>query len=121
MIWFYFIILLLLRPNAISVAASLGNQLVAVAEGGGDAVIKCFHKEKQALLHFKASLQDPLGQLSTWRLEDDDCCKWSGVTCNNQTRHVTKIDLSSNPLTGLRGLGDQTTSSDPFLYNYVIL
>ncbi|GJW06902.1 leucine-rich repeat-containing protein [Tanacetum coccineum] len=66
---------------------SLGHQL-------GD-VNTCIEKEKQALLVFKAHLQDPKGQLSTWRdEEEDDCCKWSGVGCDNQTGHVTMLDLS---------------------------
>ncbi|GKB56875.1 putative leucine-rich repeat protein, partial [Tanacetum coccineum] len=58
----------------------------------GQAVHKCIEKERQALLDFKAPLQDPYNMLSTWRHEDDDCCQWLGVTCNNQTGHVTKLD-----------------------------
>ncbi|KAI3718345.1 hypothetical protein L6452_19212 [Arctium lappa] len=45
------------------------------------------------------------GQLSTWRCEDDDCCKWRGVTCNNQTTHVTELHLSS--FIDQRGLGGE--------------
>ncbi|KAJ9553490.1 hypothetical protein OSB04_017535 [Centaurea solstitialis] len=105
-----FIILLICLETTI-VATSLGNQLVAIAGGGEDVVNKCFDKEIHALLDFKASLEDPLGQLSTWIPGDDNCCKWSGVTCNNQTRHVTKIDLSSNLFTGLTGLQGQVNPS----------
>ncbi|KAJ9555516.1 hypothetical protein OSB04_010130 [Centaurea solstitialis] len=98
MIWFYFTIIILLPfPNTTTLATSTGNQLgaIASARGGGDAVNKsCFHKERHALLHFKANLEDPGGRLSRWRVEDEDCCKWSGVTCNNQTHHVTVLDLS---------------------------
>ncbi|GJY87728.1 leucine-rich repeat-containing protein [Tanacetum coccineum] len=54
----------------------------------------CIDKERQALLDFKAPLQDPRNKLSTWRPEEeDDCCQWSGVRCNNQTGHVTELDL----------------------------
>ncbi|GKC15920.1 leucine-rich repeat-containing protein [Tanacetum coccineum] len=53
----------------------------------------CIDKERQALLDFKAPLQDPRNVLSTWRPEEeDDCCQWLGVTCNNQIGHVTAID-----------------------------
>ncbi|KAI3771468.1 hypothetical protein L6452_02633 [Arctium lappa] len=113
---FVFIIfsLLLLCSNtstilATSSSSSIGNQLAKATTtddnniGGINNINKsCFHKEKQALLHFKASFQDPYDQLSTWRAGDDDCCKWSGITCNNQTHHVTEIDLHSyNPFTDL--------------------
>ncbi|XP_042751727.1 receptor-like protein EIX2 [Lactuca sativa] len=73
------------------------NQLAAV--GGGDD--KCFEKEKDALLHFKSLLQDPSDRISTWTAEQDNCCQWSGVTCNNQTGgHVTKLDLMNCGLVG---------------------
>ncbi|XP_024985334.1 receptor-like protein EIX2 [Cynara cardunculus var. scolymus] len=74
-------------------ATSVGHQLAPAVDGNG-SIHKCFHKEKQALLDFKARLQDPLGQLLTWRPQDD-CCKWSGVACNNQTGHVTELYLPS--------------------------
>ncbi|KAI3706381.1 hypothetical protein L6452_24077 [Arctium lappa] len=114
MIWFYyFIIIVLLCPNTRIVAtSSIANQLAAAAAAaatdgniGGINNKSCFHMEKQALLHFKASLQDPNGQLSTWIPEDDDCCKWNGVTCNNQTHHVTRLHLSTDLDVALVGLG----------------
>ncbi|KAL7595509.1 hypothetical protein Lser_V15G29321 [Lactuca serriola] len=78
------------------------NQLAAV--GGGDENVvgkKCFEKEKDALLHFKSLLQDPSDCLSMWTAEQDNCCQWSGVTCNNQTGgHVTELDLMSCGLVG---------------------
>ncbi|GKC84067.1 leucine-rich repeat-containing protein, partial [Tanacetum coccineum] len=61
----------------------------------------CIDKERQALLDFKAPLQDPRNVLSTWRPEDeDDCCQWSGVTCNNRTGHVTELYLNDYGLGG---------------------
>ncbi|KAL7595956.1 hypothetical protein Lser_V15G29336 [Lactuca serriola] len=77
------------------------NQLAAV--GGGDdngGVKKCIEKEKDALLHFKSLLQDPSDRLSTWTAEQDNCCQWSGVTCNNQTGHVTVLEIQSCGLVG---------------------
>ncbi|KAJ9555533.1 hypothetical protein OSB04_010147 [Centaurea solstitialis] len=106
MIWsYYFIIVLILLLFATCLSIASSNQLVEAAATYGNigAISKksCFHKEKQALLHFKASIsRDPYGQLSTWRVEDDDCCKWSGITCNNQTHHVTQLHLQEYDLTG---------------------
>ncbi|KAJ9555513.1 hypothetical protein OSB04_010127, partial [Centaurea solstitialis] len=76
--------LLLHNKSVISFSHQLNN---------ANGISKCFHKERHALLHFKDGLEDIDDQLFSWRLEDDDCCKWSGVTCNNQTHHVTKLDL----------------------------
>ncbi|XP_024985343.1 receptor-like protein EIX1 [Cynara cardunculus var. scolymus] len=91
--------MLLLCPNTtiLATCSSIGNQSAAAATDGNYGGINksCFHKEKQALLHFKASLKDPNGQLSTWRPAEDDCCKWFGITCNNHTGHVTELDLRS--------------------------
>ncbi|KAL7252587.1 hypothetical protein ACSBR1_007200 [Camellia fascicularis] len=60
-----------------------------------DTETKCIEKERQALLKFKDALIDDYGRLSSWGSEEDkkDCCKWSGVGCNNHTGHVTMLDL----------------------------
>ncbi|PON96923.1 LRR domain containing protein [Trema orientale] len=57
--------------------------------------ILCTEKEKQALLKFKQGLVDESKVLSTWDREKD-CCKWRGITCNNQTGQVIMLDLSHN-------------------------
>ncbi|KAM0013708.1 putative non-specific serine/threonine protein kinase [Helianthus debilis subsp. tardiflorus] len=63
-----------------------------------------YSKSVHALLHFKAHLhQDFYGLLSTWTPKEEatnDCCKWRGVTCNNQTGHVTSLDLFNGDLEG---------------------
>ncbi|CAH1452719.1 unnamed protein product [Lactuca virosa] len=79
------------------------NQLVAVGGGGDDNGVttnKCLDKERDALLQFKAKLQEPDGSPSKWRPEDgDDCCNWRGVRCDSQTgHHVTELDLYANGL-----------------------
>ncbi|KAL8227308.1 hypothetical protein R6Q57_017140 [Mikania cordata] len=67
---------------------------------------KCIDNEKHALLLFKSFVQhDPDRLLSTWTHDDDeeatnDCCEWFGITCNNQTGHVTRLDLSFGFLEG---------------------
>ncbi|GKD34498.1 leucine-rich repeat-containing protein, partial [Tanacetum coccineum] len=88
-----FILSLVLLWFNTTTATSFGHQqLVAAAVG---AAHTCIDKERQALLDFKASLHDPYDMLSTWRPEEeDDCCQWSGVGCNNQTGHVTALDLN---------------------------
>nr|GEY77597.1 hypothetical protein [Tanacetum cinerariifolium] len=82
-------------------ATSVGHQLIAAVGGAANT---CIDKERQALLDFKAQLQDPDGQLSTWK-DEEDCCNWRGVTCDSPLGHVTGIRLffnnfSSTTLTG---------------------
>ncbi|XP_076884887.1 receptor-like protein EIX2 [Bidens hawaiensis] len=66
--------------------------------------LQCIDKERHALLHFKENVhQDPYGRLSTWTREQEatnDCCNWEGVTCNNQTGHVTTLYLHYAQLQG---------------------
>ncbi|KAJ0771904.1 putative leucine-rich repeat-containing, plant-type, leucine-rich repeat domain superfamily [Helianthus annuus] len=54
----------------------------------------CIDEERQALLDVKANLIDLHGNLSDWASERVDCCTWAGVTCNNQSGHVIKVDLT---------------------------
>ncbi|OEL20359.1 LRR receptor-like serine/threonine-protein kinase GSO1 [Dichanthelium oligosanthes] len=55
---------------------------------------RCIGKERDALFDLKASLKDPQGLLSSWR--GLNCCSWYGVTCNNKTGYITKLDLGNN-------------------------
>ncbi|CAI9777301.1 unnamed protein product [Fraxinus pennsylvanica] len=68
--------------------------------------IRCIEKEREALLKFKDELIDEHGRLSSWGNEKykKDCCKWSGVFCDNQTNHIVGLDIG-NPYetTPLRG------------------
>ncbi|GKA05692.1 leucine-rich repeat-containing protein [Tanacetum coccineum] len=74
-------------------ATSFGHDQQLVAADVG-AAHTCIDKERQALLDFKATIQDPNNQLFTWRPEEeDDCCQWSGVECIDQTGHVTHLSL----------------------------
>ncbi|XP_023749442.1 receptor-like protein EIX2 [Lactuca sativa] len=88
------------------IVTTTASQLVAVGEGGDDTnngvmKKKCWDKERDALLLFKAPLQDnPIDTLSTWTEEDDECCKWSGVICSNPTGHVTGLDIKGYDLRG---------------------
>ncbi|XP_021819495.1 receptor-like protein 12 [Prunus avium] len=57
--------------------------------------VRCIARERQALLAFKRGLVDEFNQLSTWGSEaqKQDCCRWEGVYCSNQTGHVIQLDL----------------------------
>ncbi|KAK9153991.1 hypothetical protein Sjap_001471 [Stephania japonica] len=53
----------------------------------------CHSIERLALLDFKKGVVDPSNRLSSWRQDEEDCCKWHGVGCNNATGYVEKLDL----------------------------
>nr|GMD30735.1 receptor-like protein 12 isoform X1 [Ipomoea batatas] len=64
----------------------------------------CFENERNALLSFKHSIiSDPNNILSSWGAnsrDDDDCCKWKGIGCDNTTGHVVALHLGSESLRG---------------------
>ena len=72
--------------------------------GLADTHLGCKEHERQALLKIKQDLIDDYGLLSSWST-DQDCCKWSGVRCSNQTGHIIMLNLnaSSIPPRHLRG------------------
>ncbi|KDP26386.1 hypothetical protein JCGZ_17544 [Jatropha curcas] len=55
--------------------------------------VRCIASERLALLSIKKSLVDPTNLLSSWTSEEEDCCRWNRVGCNNQTGHVVMLDL----------------------------
>ncbi|CAL8127679.1 unnamed protein product [Prunus armeniaca] len=57
--------------------------------------IRCLETEKNALLQFKQGLVDNSNVLGSWESKKD-CCQWRGITCSNQTGHVTMLDLYYN-------------------------
>ncbi|XP_074282076.1 receptor-like protein EIX2 [Silene latifolia] len=59
-------------------------------------LIRCKKHELDALLKFKQSFtQDPKKLLSSW--VGQDCCQWHGVTCDNVTHNVVKLNLRTQP------------------------
>ncbi|KAL2335362.1 hypothetical protein Fmac_016575 [Flemingia macrophylla] len=67
---------------------------------GSSPTNKCVEIEKQALLKLKDSFFYGRHILSSWN--GDDCCGWKGISCNNLTAHVTRLDIRqySNYTTG---------------------
>ncbi|GMN68466.1 hypothetical protein TIFTF001_037534 [Ficus carica] len=56
-----------------------------------NSTLSCIEGEREALLQLKQSFDDPANRLATWT--GKDCCRWEGVGCDENTRHVTKLDL----------------------------
>ena len=54
---------------------------------------KCIQSEREALVSFKAGVNDIPGKLSSW--DGEDCCQWNGVECDNESGHVIKLNLSN--------------------------
>ncbi|TKY50134.1 Receptor protein 12 [Spatholobus suberectus] len=64
---------------------------------GSSHTKKCVETDKQALLKLKDGFIHGRHILSSWNGED--CCNWKGISCNNLTGHVTRLDLQfSNDL-----------------------
>ncbi|XP_058783496.1 receptor-like protein EIX1 [Vicia villosa] len=61
----------------------------------------CHEKDRSALLHFKHAVDSPSSnRLSSWSINDKDCCSWKGVQCDNTTGRVTALDLHQQYLEG---------------------
>lgn len=62
--------------------------------------ISAITSDGEALLSFKTSIVGSDGIFQQWRQEDSDPCIWSGVTCDNHTRRVIRLNLSYHKLIG---------------------
>ncbi|KAF8731403.1 hypothetical protein HU200_016464 [Digitaria exilis] len=52
----------------------------------------CIHSERAALLSFRKGVTfDHTNRLATWH--GQDCCRWKGVKCSNETGHVLELRL----------------------------
>ncbi|KAK4374907.1 hypothetical protein RND71_005584 [Anisodus tanguticus] len=69
-----------------------------VSSAGTSNVDTCIETEKKALLKLKENLTDPSGRLSSWT-DKKNCCQWLGVSCDNKTGNVVKLDLRNQFLT----------------------
>ncbi|KAM0938942.1 putative endo-polygalacturonase [Dioscorea sansibarensis] len=84
----------------------LFNQISNAFSSNSASNIHCIVSERQALLDFKDGVEDPTSCLSSW--VGDDCCSWKGLTCDEITHHITRLDLR-NP--------DPLNDDDDFPYN----
>ncbi|KAK7847317.1 mdis1-interacting receptor like kinase 2 [Quercus suber] len=76
-------------------ASSTTPSVAATAEEG-----KAFYKEAEALLNWKASLDNQnKSLLSSW-VGDRPCINWVGITCDDLELGVTRLNLSSFALKG---------------------
>ncbi|KAL1293962.1 hypothetical protein AAHE18_19G106800 [Arachis hypogaea] len=85
------------HERSISLAFLLLSIVLAVAvqalqSSGHAPPVGCLEEERQALVMLKASFKDPSSRLISWE-EKHDCCQWNGVSCDNVTGHVVKLDL----------------------------
>ncbi|KAL6658958.1 hypothetical protein ACP70R_002998 [Stipagrostis hirtigluma subsp. patula] len=73
------------------------------SSGGGDG---CIPAERAALLSFKKGIaSDSSNRLASWR--GQDCCRWRGVRCSNETSHVLELRLrNGNRSPGSGGCDD---------------
>ncbi|XP_061999343.1 receptor-like protein 43 [Rosa rugosa] len=60
--------------------------------------VACIKEERKVLLEFKHDLIDPLSVLDSWLGED--CYRWNGIVCNNQTDNVIELLLSHKQISG---------------------
>ena len=58
-----------------------------------NVTVKCIQTEREALVSFKAGVNDIPGKLSSW--VGEDCCQWKGVVCDNESGHVIMLNLSN--------------------------
>ncbi|KAK7847325.1 receptor-like protein eix2 [Quercus suber] len=58
-----------------------------------NVTVKCIKSEREALVRFKEGVIDFPGKLFSW--VGEDCCQWKGVECDNESGHVTKLNLSN--------------------------
>ncbi|XP_065041659.1 receptor-like protein EIX1 [Musa acuminata AAA Group] len=72
----------------------------------------CVEGERDALLDFKTGIvKDPSSSLSSWRGRVD-CCRWSGVVCDNRTGHVVELNLqNSDPYNDETSIGGEIRPS----------
>ncbi|MBA0702903.1 hypothetical protein Goari_020532, partial [Gossypium aridum] len=60
----------------------------------------CIIAERRALLDFKEGFTNDFNRLASWISEEEECCNWIGVGCDNTTSHVVMLDLGGMVITG---------------------
>ncbi|GLT94947.1 hypothetical protein SLE2022_126570 [Rubroshorea leprosula] len=81
-LFFLFLAFLILITN---------GTIISICNGSPVHVV-CIESEKEALLKFKRGIVDHTSRLASW-VSDGDCCRWTGVVCDNVTGHVIELHL----------------------------
>lgn len=79
---------LLATGLVIAIFSSIPTKLLC---NGATHGVKCLSSDRKALLDFKNGLNDPENTLSSWR--GMECCRWTGIVCDNITGAVLFVDL----------------------------
>ncbi|KAF7831357.1 LRR receptor-like kinase [Senna tora] len=58
-----------------------------------NGAVRCNEKDRSTLMIFKKGVVDLSNRLASWSTEEEDCCSWAGIQCDNVTGRVTKLDL----------------------------
>ncbi|PQQ18990.1 putative leucine-rich repeat receptor-like protein kinase [Prunus yedoensis var. nudiflora] len=80
--------------SLILLSGILSLENIKLGFSSDDHNVGCIDIERKALLKLKQGLTDPSGRHSSW--VGEDCCKWSGVGCNNITGCVNRLDLHNH-------------------------
>ncbi|KAJ9158832.1 hypothetical protein P3X46_024378 [Hevea brasiliensis] len=75
--------------------------------GGVAHLAHCNAADRKALLDLKRGLNDSWNRLSSWH--GTNCCKWSGIACDNTTGAILAVDLPNS--SGLQPLGGEIRPS----------
>ncbi|KAL6272044.1 hypothetical protein ACE6H2_022736 [Prunus campanulata] len=77
--------------SLIILSGILSLKTIKLCFSSDDHNVGCIDIERNALLKLKQGLTDPSGRHSSW--VGEDCCKWSGVGCNNITGRDNMLDF----------------------------
>ncbi|GLT44397.1 hypothetical protein SLA2020_182990 [Shorea laevis] len=83
---FLFLAFLILITNITTFSICNGNSVHAI----------CIESKKEALLKFKRGIADRTNRLASW-VFDGECCRWTGIVCDNMTGHVIELHLKTTP------------------------
>ncbi|XP_061349673.1 receptor-like protein EIX2 [Gastrolobium bilobum] len=72
---------------------------IHISMSSNHRAVHCNKKDRETLSIFKQGITNSSDHLSTWSNEED-CCAWKGVQCDNITGRVTKLDLQRFSLKG---------------------
>ena len=71
----------------------LGSCTENESQTNNNVTVKCIQSEREALVSFRAGVNNIPGKLSSW--VGEDCCQWKGVECDNESGYVIKLNLSN--------------------------